>query len=105
MKVGVTPDLDCLGSYSQPWGGGHTDPGFDWQGNNQNIETKINSNDWGLTCSYKFQVTDKSFIKTIGGVSYQKVFGFKRRMVLAPEAINGLFARQGVPFQRARRGL
>jgi len=103
LKVGVTPDLDCLGSYSQPWGV-HTDPGFDWQGNNQNIETKINSNDWGLTCSYRFQVSEKSFIKAIGGVSYQEVWGFKRRMVLAPNAINAAFAQRGIPFNAQALG-
>ncbi|MBN9136128.1 MULTISPECIES: OmpP1/FadL family transporter [unclassified Phyllobacterium] len=79
-KVGITPDLDCLGSYSQPWGV-HTKPGSNWAGDNQNIETKISSDDWGLTCSYKFHVTDKGSLRFIGGVSYQELEGFKTRMV------------------------
>lgn len=79
-KVGITPDLDCLGTYSQPWGV-HTKPGANWAGDNQNIETKISSEDWGLTCSYKFNVTEKGSLRIIGGVSYQELEGFKERMV------------------------
>lgn len=79
-KVGITPDLDCLGSYSQPWGV-HTKPGNNWAGVNQNIETKVSSDDWGLTCSYKFNVGEKGDIRLIGGVSYQEVSGFKTRQV------------------------
>jgi long-chain fatty acid transport protein len=79
VKVGITQDLDCLAQYSQPWGV-HTNPGEDWKGSNQNIETKIESHDYGLTCSYKFDV-GKGFIRALGGVSYQKVEGFKERLV------------------------
>ncbi|MGH6861534.1 MAG: OmpP1/FadL family transporter [Phyllobacterium sp.] len=78
-KVGLTPDLDCLATYSQPWGV-HTNPGNNWAGINQNIETKIKSEDWGLTCSYKFDV-GKGSLRAIGGVSYQEVSGFKERQV------------------------
>jgi long-chain fatty acid transport protein len=95
-KVGLTDDADCLASYSEPWGV-HTEPGFDWQGNNQNIETKIRSHDYGLTCSYRFDV-GKGQLRAIGGVSYQEVSGFKRRMVLDPTIINGLLSRPGRPF-------
>ncbi|WP_370647952.1 hypothetical protein [Phyllobacterium meliloti] len=79
-KVGITPDLDCLGTYSQPWGV-HTNPGNNWAGVNQNIETKVKSEDWGLTCSYKFNVGEKGDFRIIGGVSYQEVSGFKERQV------------------------
>ncbi|MBA8880800.1 OmpP1/FadL family transporter [Phyllobacterium myrsinacearum] len=79
-KVGITPDLDCLGTYSQPWGV-HTKPGNNWAGVNQNIETKVKSEDWGLTCSYKFNVGEKGDFRIIGGVSYQEVSGFKERQV------------------------
>ncbi|MDQ0999308.1 long-chain fatty acid transport protein [Phyllobacterium ifriqiyense] len=79
VKVGITEDFDCLAQYSQPWGV-HTNPGDDWKGSNQNIETKIESHDYGLTCSYKFDV-GKGFLRALGGVSYQKVEGFKERMV------------------------
>ena len=62
-------------TYSQPWGV-HTNPGADWVGANQNIETDISSEDYGLTCSYKFDV-GKGHLRAIGGVSYQEVRGFK----------------------------
>ncbi|MCO4316383.1 OmpP1/FadL family transporter [Phyllobacterium sp. 21LDTY02-6] len=79
-KVGLTPEFDCLASYSQPWGV-HTKPGSGWVGANENIETKVESHDYGLTCSYKFDV-GKGFVRAIGGVSYQEVEGFKERLVL-----------------------
>jgi long-chain fatty acid transport protein len=83
-KVGLTPYADCLASYGEPWGV-HTNPGYDWVGANQNIETKIRSHDYGLTCSYRFDV-GKGQLRAIGGVSYQEVSGFKRRLVLGPAA-------------------
>ncbi|MHC1548882.1 OmpP1/FadL family transporter [Phyllobacterium sp. K27] len=79
VKVGITQDFDCLAQYSQPWGV-HTKPGSDWVGANENIETKIESHDYGLTCSYKFDV-GKGQLRAIGGVSYQEVEGFKERLV------------------------
>ncbi|SDP07062.1 long-chain fatty acid transport protein [Phyllobacterium sp. YR620] len=87
VKVGLTDDADCLASYAEPWGV-HTDPGYDWVGANQNIETKIRSHDYGLTCSYRFDV-GKGQLRAIGGVSYQEVSGFKRRLVLGPAIIQG----------------
>ncbi|MEK1889659.1 MAG: OmpP1/FadL family transporter [Phyllobacterium sp.] len=101
-KVGLTDDADCLASYSEPWGV-HTEPGFDWQGNNQNIETKIRSHNYGLTCSYRFDV-GKGQLRAIGGVSYQEVSGFKRRMVLDPTIINGALSRPGRPFNATALG-
>jgi long-chain fatty acid transport protein len=80
IKVGITSDFDCLAQYSQPWGV-HTKPGKDWVGANENIETKIKSNDYGLTCSYKFDV-GKGYLRALGGVSYQEVEGFKERLVV-----------------------
>lgn len=79
FKVGITQDFDCLAQYSQPWGV-HTKPGADWVGANENIETKIESHDYGLTCSYKFDV-GKGQLRAIGGVSYQELEGFKERLV------------------------
>lgn len=80
IKVGITQDFDCLAQYSQPWGV-HTKPGDDWVGANENIETKIESHDYGMTCSYKFDV-GKGSLRAIGGVSYQEVEGFKERLVV-----------------------
>jgi long-chain fatty acid transport protein len=82
MKVGITPDLDCLGSYSEPWGG-HEKPGADWVGANSAIETSIESHDYGLTCSYKFSL-GKGRLRAIGGVSYQELSGSKKSLSLSP---------------------
>ncbi|MEK1888605.1 MAG: OmpP1/FadL family transporter [Phyllobacterium sp.] len=78
-KFAITPEVDCLGTYQEPWGV-HTNPGFDWQGAASNIETDISSHDYGLTCSYKYQV-GPGYLRGIGGVSYQEVEGFKTREV------------------------
>ena len=79
FKVGITDDIDCMGDYSQPWGA-HTNPGSDWVGANANIETKINSDNYALTCSYKFDV-GKGQLRVIGGGFYQEVDGFQERLV------------------------
>ncbi len=88
VKVGITSDFDCLAQYSQPWGV-HTKPGNEWVGVNENIETKIESHDYGLTCSYKFDL-GKGQLRAIGGVSYQEVEGFKERLVLSPNVFKAL---------------
>ncbi|MGH6762908.1 MAG: OmpP1/FadL family transporter [Phyllobacterium sp.] len=79
FKLGITEEADCLASYGQPWGI-HTNPGDDWVGANENIETKIKSDDYGLTCSYKFDAGKGKF-RVLGGVSYQELSGFKERLV------------------------
>lgn len=84
-RVGVKGsigDADCMFDYSQPWGA-HSNPGLNWAGANSNIETKINSNNYGLTCSYKFDV-GRGQLRAIGGVFYQELDGFKERLVLDP---------------------
>ncbi|WP_105429803.1 OmpP1/FadL family transporter [Neorhizobium sp. T6_25] len=74
--------FDCLADYSQPYGA-HTNPGAGWAGANQNIETKINSDNYALTCSYKFDA-GLGDLRVIGGGSYLQMDGFKERLVLAP---------------------
>ena len=90
-RVGVKAELfdgfDCLADYSQPWGV-HTKPGADWAGANDNIETKVYSDGYGLTCSYKFDLGPGK-LRIIGGGFYQDIGGFKERLVLAPEIISG----------------
>ncbi|EUB95977.1 membrane protein involved in aromatic hydrocarbon degradation [Rhizobium sp. CF080] len=80
--------FDCLVDYSQPYGA-HTSPGARWAGANQNIETKINSDNYALTCSYKFDAGPGD-LRIIGGGSYLQMDGFKERLVVAPEVISGL---------------
>jgi long-chain fatty acid transport protein len=87
-KVGLTPDADCLASYSQPWGV-HSKPGADWVGAQSEIEQKVTSNDYGLTCSYRFDV-GKGQLRAIGGVSYQEIEGFKEALGLSPNFFKAL---------------
>lgn len=79
--------FDCLVDYSQPYGA-HTNPGARWAGANQNIETKINSDNYALTCSYKFDAGPGD-LRVIAGTNYLQMDGFKERLVVAPELIAG----------------
>ncbi|MCI9865263.1 transporter [Rhizobium skierniewicense] len=80
LKAGFGDAVDCLVDYSQPWGA-HTKPGANWAGANENIETKVKSDNYGLTCSYKFDV-GQGQLRFIGGGFYQELSGFKERQVL-----------------------
>ncbi|WP_040674236.1 OmpP1/FadL family transporter [Rhizobium grahamii] len=70
---------DCLFDYSEPFGA-HTNPGINWAGANNNIETKIETHNYATTCSYKFDVGPGQ-LRLIGGAFYQEVEGFKERLV------------------------
>ena len=85
FKAGLTDDIDCLADYSQPWGA-HTKPGADWAAANENIETKVRSNNYALTCSYKFDV-GQGQLRLIGGGFYQELSGFKERQVQPGNAL------------------
>ncbi len=85
IKVGALEAADCLLDYSQPWGA-HTDPGKDWMGANSNIETKVDSDNYGATCSYRTDL-GKGQIRFIGGVFYQELEGFKERLVLPVQTL------------------
>lgn len=78
IKAGLN-DADCMFDYSEPWGA-HLKPGRDWAGANQNIETKVESRNYALTCSYRFDAGPGQ-VRLIGGTFYQEVFGFKERLV------------------------
>jgi long-chain fatty acid transport protein len=91
-------DADCMFDYSQPYGA-HTNPGDDWAGANENIETKVNSDNYAFTCSYSMDAGPGQF-RVIAGVNYLEMDGFKERLVVAPELISalsgGLLAGSGV---------
>lgn len=78
IKGGYGP-VDCLVDYSQPFGA-HLDPGNGWVGVQHDIETKLKTDNYGLTCSYKFDVGPGQF-RVIGGAFYQEIEGFKTRLV------------------------
>ncbi|KPF57521.1 OmpP1/FadL family transporter [Rhizobium sp. AAP116] len=90
FKATLTEGVDCLADYSQPWGA-HTKPGLNWAGANDNAETKVNSHNYGLTCSYKFDM-GAGQLRIIGGAFYQVVDGFKERLVsgLVPASLTGV---------------
>lgn len=81
MKVGIGDSIDCMADYSQPWGA-HQTPGTNWAGANYNTETKVYSDNYAATCSYKFEAGPGD-LRLIGGGFYQKVGGFKERIVQA----------------------
>jgi long-chain fatty acid transport protein len=87
VKARVVEGVDCLVDYSQPWGA-HSAPGLNWTGSTENSETKINSDNYGLTCSYKFDL-GKGQLRLIGGGFYQQVDGFKESLVTPPGLIPG----------------
>jgi long-chain fatty acid transport protein len=79
LKAGFGDHVDCMIDYSQPWGA-HTNPGLNWAGANSNIETKVDSDNYAATCSYKMQAGSGQF-RLLGGVFYQEIGGFKERLV------------------------
>jgi long-chain fatty acid transport protein len=74
VKAQIVQGVDCMVDYSQPWGA-HSAPGL-WNGSFSNIETDIRSDNYAATCSYKMDA-GKGQLRFIGGVFYQKVYGFK----------------------------
>lgn len=90
LKAGIGQSVDCMVDYSQPWGA-HTNPGANWMGANDNIETKINSDNYAATCSYKMDAGKGQF-RVLGGVFYQEVDGFKERLVAPVPTLTGTTA-------------
>ncbi|WEX78837.1 OmpP1/FadL family transporter [Sinorhizobium numidicum] len=85
VKAGLGDSIDCMADYSQPWGA-HTNPGKNWMGANDNIETKVESDNYAATCSYKWDMGPGVF-RIIGGAFYQEVGGFKDRLVAPAAAV------------------
>jgi len=94
FKIGVTDDVDCLADYSEPFGA-HSNPGLDWAGANYNVEEEIRSHNYGLTCSYKFDLGPGQ-LRLIGGGFYQEVLGFKEQLVAPlPAPLSSLYSGMG----------
>ncbi len=81
VKAGIGDAADCMFDYSEPWGA-HKNPGQNWAGANEDIETKVESHNYALTCSYRFDVGPGQ-LRLIGGGFYQEVYGFQERLVQA----------------------
>jgi long-chain fatty acid transport protein len=95
IKAGFE-NADCMFDYSEPWGA-HKNPGRNWAGANEDIETKVESRNYALTCSYRFDAGPGQ-LRVIGGAFYQELYGFQERLVQdftgVPPAFGGL--RSGV---------
>lgn len=82
VKAAIGDAADCMFDYSEPWGA-HKAPGVDWAGANEDIETKVESRNYAMTCSYRFDVGPGQ-LRLIGGGFYQEVYGFQERLVQSP---------------------
>lgn len=78
-KAAIGDAADCMFDYSEPWGA-HKDPGRDWAGANEDIETKVESRNYAMTCSYRVDAGPGQ-LRFIGGTFYQEVYGFQERLV------------------------
>lgn len=90
-KAAIGDAADCMFDYSEPWGA-HRNEGRNWAGANENIETKVESRNYAVTCSYRFDV-GAGQLRLIGGTFYQEVYGFQERLVQSfaglPPALTG----------------
>tara|TARA_R110002020_G_scaffold23525_7_gene78242 strand:- start:4420 stop:5850 length:1431 start_codon:yes stop_codon:yes gene_type:complete len=82
LKVGLTDDLACLGTYTQPFGA-DAEYGTGNAYSASATEFSIETRDIGLTCSYRFAGMQlgvgQSYFRIIGGISYQELDGFQAR--------------------------
>jgi long-chain fatty acid transport protein len=88
FKANVFGPVDCLATYTQPYGA-DADYGINNAYSPTAVKFKIDTNDYGLTCSYKFQA-GRGFARIIGGVSYQEVDAVQSRQTLQTFAIPGV---------------
>ncbi|MFN7102774.1 MAG: OmpP1/FadL family transporter, partial [Pseudorhizobium sp.] len=88
-KAAIGDAADCMFDYSEPWGA-HKNPGRNWAGANEDIETKVESRNYAVTCSYRVDAGPGQ-LRLIGGTFYQEVYGFQERLVQD-------FSRLGVPL-------
>ncbi|GAK73122.1 hypothetical protein RRU01S_31_00560 [Agrobacterium rubi TR3 = NBRC 13261] len=93
IKAGIGEATDCMFDYSQPYGA-HTNPGGRWAGANDNIETKVDSENYAATCSYRFDAGPGQ-LRLIGGANYLRMDGFKESLLIAPEALGFAFSGVG----------
>ncbi|MER2533959.1 MAG: outer membrane protein transport protein [Rhizobiaceae bacterium] len=80
VKVNVIDPVDCLGTYSEPYGA-DTYHGKNNAYSPTSVEFKVDTRDFGLTCSYKLDM-GKGSARLIGGVSYQEVEAYLSRQTL-----------------------
>ena len=88
FKANVFEPVDCLATFTQPYGA-DADYGINNAYSPTAVRFKVDTNDYGLTCSYKIQA-GKGFARIIGGISYQEVDAFQSRQTLQTFAIPGV---------------
>lgn len=79
-KFNIFEPVDCLATYTQPYGA-DADYGTNNAYSPTAVEFEVASNDFGLTCSYKFDLSRGQF-RIIGGTSYQQLEAFLSRQTL-----------------------
>jgi len=98
IKFNAAPGLDCLLSYTEPFG---ADAGYgeDNAYSVTAVEFTIDTQDYGATCAYQFGAgttsVGDSFLRIIGGVSYQELQGFQSRQRFSDFARAGLISIPG----------
>ena len=88
IKANVLEPVDCLATYTQPYGA-VANYGMNNAYSPTAVKYEVNTNDFGLTCSYKVNV-GKGEMQFIGGVSYQEVDAFLSRQTLLAFGNTGL---------------
>ncbi|EDQ33346.1 Long-chain fatty acid transport protein [Hoeflea phototrophica DFL-43] len=98
-KLQIVDNLDCLATYTQPVG---ADAGYGLNNaySPTAVDFSLDTDDYGLTCSYKFAGGETSLgqgqFRIIGGVSYQELDGFLSRQTFLDFANVGVTTAGGV---------
>lgn len=84
-KIGLTDNLDCLGTFGTPFGA-DLENGLNNALSSSSVDFSIDTRDYGLTCSVKFDggwtPLGKGQVRLIGGGSYLETEGFLSRQSL-----------------------
>ena len=87
IKAGFGDSIDCLAAYSQPFGA-DADYGTNNAYSPTSVEFSIDTDDYSLTCAYKFKTSLGQF-RAIAGVSYLEVEAFQSRQTFGDFAALG----------------
>ncbi len=82
LKANIVGPVDCLATYQQP-DGIDVDYGLNNAYSPTAVKFKVDTDDYGLTCAFRFDV-GPGFAGAIGGVSYQQVDALQSRQTLLP---------------------
>lgn len=98
-KMNLGAGFDCLGTYTKPYGA-NANYGENNAYSVSATEFTVETDDYGLTCGYQFAAgstsVGDSFVRVIGGVSYQELTGFQSRQRFLDLANAGIASAGGV---------